>query len=97
MTKAEKIKLLKSVKATIKLEKRPDDTFIEQYEHMTTQSGTGWGQRVFKWSWIIANPVEAIKTDSRLASKTNATKQAIELIQNTNLEELKKVVKWERH
>lgn len=92
MNKTEKAKLLKSIKAIISLPKNPDDTTIEQYEHMVTATGTGWGQRVYTWSWIIANPMEAIKTDSRLASKTNASKEAIQLIQNTNLEDLKKLL-----
>ena len=80
---------ISKIKATIKLPKTELGKTKEHYAVMSKSGGWGGsGVKRYAWSWIIENPVLAIKSDPRLARKTNATKAQVEFITQTSLKEL---------
>ena len=85
---------LSKIKAKISLSKNKLGKEVESFEILSNTGGWGGigGVKRIAWSWIIANPVLAIKKDVRLARKTNATPEQIEFIQKTSLKELEKAI-----
>lgn len=84
---------LTKIKATIVLPKNAQDKEYDQWEMLHVPGA--WGGSTIKvlWSQIIAEPVLAIKRDSRLSSKTNATLEEVNFIIKTPLVELQKLLK----
>lgn len=84
---------LSKIKATIVLPKNSRDQSVEQFELLYHPSAWSGSTSRVAWSWIIANPVLAIKKDVRLAKKTNATQEQIDFIELTPQPELEKLLK----
>lgn len=83
---------VKGIVATVELPRNTQDLEVDRTLYLSNNTGgktfKAKKRRQVKMSWLIANPVLAIKLDERLAQYTNASKEQIEKIKTTHQRKL---------